>query len=230
MQSDPRHRYLAVAAAVNIAAAPPQAHLEAALYTLISQGTCSDEDVAYAYDLYIQENHRGVMDAFALAKVQPEQVAKTLEMPAGVIGVYRYLFMDTGAFRNRLEVLAYAAGYQGTEYTRELVRAAVEIGLEYLLWAFGGHSGDMDNRTVVRRTMVDAFMRGMAHKGNSITSATTKAAKEWWTTAIQNAQIIEKIDPRTGTDAYRELKIAIEKRDTTSTSAQSPVPVDEILR
>jgi hypothetical protein len=228
--TEPRHRYLGVVEAVAEAASIPAEPLEAALYVLLSTGACDDTQVSYAYDIFQKPEHRAALDAFLLARIPADQTATTLEIPQAVIEVYRHLFMDVAVFRNRLEIQSYAAAYDGEEYGRELVRAAVMLGLEYLLWAFGKPDANLDNRSVVRRTMVDAFMRGMAHKGNAITSATAKEAQKWWSTAIRNAQILEEIDPRTARSAYDELKMALEKKDDTLTVEQSPVPIGEILR
>jgi hypothetical protein len=226
---DPRHRFSRVSGLVEQAAPAPEPPLEAALYELLSTGTCSDGSVTYAYDLYQIETHRAAIDAFTLAKVETAQVSTTLEIPVEVVRTYQHLFMDTTAFRNRLELTSYAAEYQGNAYGVELVRTAVVVGLEYLLWAFGTPTENIDNRVVVRRTMIDAFFRGMAHKGNPVTSATAKEALKWWSTAISNAQVLEKIDPRSARSAFDDLRIALEKKDSTCSVEQAPVPVSEIL-
>ena len=229
MHVDPRHRYLAVLAAANEALPAPEDPLEAALYALASSGSCPDPNVSYAYDLYALENHRAAMDAFLLSKVPPELIAGALEIPPLVIAAYRHLFMDTDVFRNRLELVTYAADYEGNAYAKELVRTAVLIGCDYLLWAFGKPDPALDNRAVVRRTMVDAFFRGMAHKGNPITSATVKEAQKWWANAIRNAQILEDIDPRTAKSALEDLRLALGQMDETLSTDEAPVPVEDIL-
>jgi hypothetical protein len=228
---NPLHRYDTVRDLVDggLTAATLSDPLQSALFDLISGGATDEHNVAYAHDLFKVPNHRAALDAFLLADVPFDQIAVTLNIPISVIQTYRYLFMDTTVFRNRLELISYAQSYPGDTYAQELVRAAVTIGLEYLLWAFSKSSTEVDNRAVVRRTMIDSFFRGMAHKGNAITSATAKESQKWWATAIRNAQILEQIDPRTAKSAYDELRLALEQRDDTKTVEQAPVPVGDIL-
>jgi hypothetical protein len=184
----------------------------------------------YAFDLYSNRDHRMVMDAFILAQTPNDLIVQTLRIPPEVIDVYCQLFMDISVFRNRLELISFAKDYPGTEYAKDLVRTAVTVGHEYLLWAYGhADTSKIDSRYIVRKTMVDAFFRGLAHKGNSLTSRIAKEAKGWLSMSISNAALIEKIDPRVTKEAVRELQIAIEAKDTTISSDKAPVPVEEIL-
>jgi hypothetical protein len=228
--TNPQHRYLAAQAAVDAASAAPEGDAAVqALFTLLGTGVCEDAAVTYALDLFRVDDHRSALDAFLLAQVSDDIAASTLSIAPNIVAMYRHLFMDTTVFRNKLELMTYARNYTGNAYGVELVRTAVTVGLEYLLWAFGKSGDSLDNRAVVRQTMVDSFFRGMAHKGNPITSATAKEAQKWWATAIRNAQILETIDPRTSRNAYEELRMALEKTDDTKTVEQAPVPLVEIL-
>lgn len=188
-------------------------------------------DVRYAYDLYSDTAQRAVLDAFALAKVTAEATAKIFEIPVSVIETYRYLFMDTGAFRNKLELRVFAQDYDGDAAGRELVRTALQAGPEYLRWAYGDGSVDLvDSRTVVRRAMHDAHFRSLAHKGNALTSGMAKEAHKWMGTATRYAQVLEAMDPQTSQNAIAELRLVIEGRDNTHSTDAAPVPVTEILK
>lgn len=230
MEQRPDYRLQVVREAVDQAAPAPTESLSAALYALLKGDPCPHPAVEYAWDLYNVPNHRAALDAFLLAGVEVSRISSVLEIQEGVVATYRDFFMDTSVFRNRLERMSYAQNYEGDAHGQELVRAAVTVGLEYLLWAFGAPDRDrLDNKEVVRRTMIDSFMRGLAHKGNAVTSATAKEALKWWGTAIRNAQILEDIDPKATRQAYEELRMALEKHDPTYTVETSPVKPEDVL-
>jgi len=223
----PNHRLLTVRALLANKSAPPVDAVMAELFTLLTGGTAG-VDVTYAWELFENDEHRGVVDAFLLARAPFDIIEKTLGIPEAVVKVYAYLFLDPAALRNRLEVLSFASAYPGPASARELIRAGLTIGLEYLLWLHGV-STDLEPRTVVRRTMVDAFYRGMAHKGNSLTTGVAKEAHKWWALAVQNAKLLETMDPRATQAAYDQLRIALEGRDETVSPTEAPVPVEAML-
>lgn len=206
---------------------PPADMVMASLYMLLT-GAQATPDVSYAWDLFREDEHRAQLDAFLLARAPLDLIARVLGIPLPVLEAYSYLFLDMGALRNRLEVLSYAAAYDGPASAKDLIKTALSIGLEYLLWMHGV-APDLDPRTVVRRTMVDAFYRGMAHKGNSLATNITKEAHKWWGMAIRNAELLEKLDPKATQDAYESLRIALESKDDTIPANNAPVPVSEMM-
>lgn len=226
----PDYRYRAVKKAVDEGSAAPSDPVLAALFAVMSNEPCPIEEVEYAYDLYMRSAHRVVVDAFLLAKTEHQVTAKVLGIPEPVLATYALLFCDTTTFRNKLEVLTYAAEYPvADDYGKELVKTAVTVGPEYLVWCYGSHHSDIDTRYVVRRTMVDAFFRSMAHKGNKLTSAVAREAQKWMQTAIRNAEILERLDPSTNKAAFEELRLALTPKDSTYTVETAPVKVTEIL-
>jgi hypothetical protein len=229
MGPNPRHRFALITEAVEQDLPASDDPGEAALHELLRSGTCPNTEVGYAYELFRIENHRAAVDAFLLAKVDLQTIAATLEIPAPVLEAYRHLFLDTDVFRNRLELTSFASSYEGSAYAAELVRTAVVTGLDYLLWAFGKPSKDIDNRVVVRRTMVDAYFRGMAHRGNPVTSPTAREALRWWDTAVGNAQTLEKLDPQAARSTFDELRLVLDKKDETISADASPVPLQDII-
>lgn len=225
----PQHRYYTVKDSLGQAVPPFDSELMLSLRAVLQHKPATVPEAEYAYDIYRVASHRAALDAFTLSKTPLDITATALEIPEAVLSAYRTLFMDTSVFRNKLELMTYAAEYEGDEYGCELVRTGVSVGSEYLLWAYGAQSAEIDTRHVVRRTMLDSFFRGMAHKGNSLTSNVAKESQKWWSTAIRNAEILEKMDPRTQQSAFEELRIALEGRDDTLRTEQSPVPVEDIL-
>jgi hypothetical protein len=207
----------------------PEGALDSDLYDLLVAGKTLNHAVRDAYDLYKVPEHRAAMDAFTLADATPELVRLALHIPESVTKTYRYLFMDVQAFRNKLERITYAQQYPGDAYTKEMMRSAITAGLDHLLWAFGASQIDVDSRTVIRQTMAEAYYRGMAHRGQSISSAQAKEAHRWWGTAVKNAELLERVDPRAEKQALEEIRIALEKHDDTFTASSSPVPPGEIL-
>ena len=217
---NPRHRYEVARAAINSGTSSEYSSLEQCL----TGAACNDAAVAYAYDLFKTTEHRTILDAFLLAKVLPQLAATALQIPVEVIETYALLFMDVNVFRNALELRSYAIGYSD-----DTVRAAVFTGQEYLLWMFNVKSEHLEPRYIIRNTMIDAYMRGHAHRGNGVTSQVAKAAQTWMNIAIRNAELLEKLDPQTAKAAGEELRIALEPKDDTFSTETSPVPVENIL-
>lgn len=224
----PRHRFEAVLAAVKTASPPPEGEVEKALHAYITRTGTPSSTVEYAYDLFLNKQHRAVLDAFILADADRTVVSKVLSIPPSVLMAYQYLFFDVETFRNRLEKISYASTYDGDAYAAELLRTGVMVGPEYLVWTYGGREA-IDTRQVVRHTMIDAYFRGMSHKGNNLTSGIAKEAQKWWATAIRNAEILEKMDPQASKQAYEELRIALEGVDETTPADKAPVPLEDIL-
>ena len=220
----PGHRFESVKQQINLKRTAPEEPKLRSLYAILTGSRADDLLVEYAYDLYRNTTHRPVVDAFILAKVPSNITADALQVPAEVLDVYAYLFMDTSVFRNVLELRSYAANYND-----ETVKAAVFTGQEFLLWMYNITQPHVDPRYVIRKTMVDAYMRGQAHRGNGITSQVSKAAHNWMNTAIRNAELLEKLDPQTAREAAKELELALLTNDETLTSETSPVAVEEIL-
>jgi hypothetical protein len=224
----PRHRFDAVLTAVKTASPPPVGELEEALHACIKGGSTLNATVEYAYDLYLDTQHRAVIDAFILADAERPAMSRVLGVPVSVLMAYEYLFFDPSTFRNRLEKISYSSSYDGDAYAAELLKTGVMVGADYLIWTYGGRES-LDTRVVVRHTMIDAYFRGMAHKGNSLTSGVAKESQKWWATAIKNAEILEKMDPQATKQAYEELRIALEGVDETIPAEKSPVPLDDIM-
>lgn len=207
----------------------PADPLCADLYDLLASGSTDNDAVVDAYDLYMAADHRAAMDAFSLAEATPELIRAALRVPEKVTAAYAHLFMDCSSFRNNLEKISYARDYPGDAYTKEMMRSAITAGLDYLLWAFGAPHVEVDARRVIRQTMAESYYRGMAHRGQSISSAQAREAHRWWGTAVRNAELLEKVDPRAEKQALEEIRIALEKYDDTHTASSSPVPPGEIL-
>ncbi len=227
-RTSPRHRFEAVLETVKASLPVPEGELEAALYGRMKGQFGLNHTVEYAYELYLDTQHRAALDAFLLANADRQTMAQVLSIPISVLMAYEYLFFDPTAFRNRLEKISYASSYSGDIYATELLKTGIMVGAEYLIWTYGGETA-LATRDVVRHTMIDAFYRGMAHKGNSLTSGVAKEAQRWWATAIRNAEILEKMDPQASKQAYEELRIALEPTDKTTPAEKSPVPLDEIM-
>lgn len=223
----PQHRLESVRVAVK-QATPPENPVERSLYCVLMGEAGADPDVVYAYELFNNEEHRAILNAFFLSGAPPDVTSRVLGIPVRVLAAYQFLFFDVDTFRNRLEKISYAAECDASAYAKELLRTGVMVGAEYLIWTYGGR-GEVDTRQVVRHTMVDSFFRGMAHKGNSLTSGVTKESQKWWATAIRNAEILERIDPRATKQAYEELRIALDGADDTVSVEKAPVPLEDIL-
>ena len=230
MRVRPDHRYRAVLAAMNASQPVPSDPKSLALYGLLTKapGFVSG-DVAQAHDLHAEVEHRCVVDAFLLTKSSHSEIASVLEMDLNVVDTYAHLYLDMAVFRNRLEIVSYSTRYDGDAYGKELVRTAVNVGADYMHWAYGKPRDTFDPRRVVQHTMTDSFYRGMAHKGNALTTGVAKEAHKWWATAVKNAELSERLNPSTAKQAIEELRIALGKQDDTHTLDSFEVPVTDIL-
>lgn len=229
MRQRPDHRYRAVLAARDNRAVLSDGKSQALLALLVHGPAGVSADVVYAHDLYAEQEHRCVVDAFLLTRSSPAEIAGVLEVAAEVIETYAHLFMDMAVFRNRLEIVSFAARYDGDDYGKELVKTAVNVGADYMHWAYGKPRDTFDPRRVIQHTMTDSFFRGMAHKGNALTTGVAKEAHKWWATAVKNAELFEKLNPSTAKQAIEELRIALGKQDATVAPDELEVPLTEIL-
>lgn len=206
----------------------PSDDIEAALYRHLTEKGVRN-DAGDAYDIYMESEHRAVLEAFLIAGSTSSLIEKVLQIPSSTTAAYQHLFFDQSSFRNRLELLGYATEFDGSNHAREVLRASVTVGLEYLLWVYGGANVQVDSRQVIRHTMAEAYYRGMAHRGNSITSGVAKESQKWWATAVRNAELLEKIDPRAEKQAFEEIRIQLEKHDDTFTPDDAPVDPADIM-
>ncbi len=230
MRLRPDHRFQDVLAAVNASANVPTESRMAALFARLDNPSgVVDENVDYAYELHSEEEHRAIVDAFLLSKCEVAEISALLDIDAGVLETYAYLFMDMTVFRNRLEIISYAARYNSSEYGKEMVRTAVHVGADYLYWTYGKTRADFDPRYVIQKTMMDSFFRGMAHKGNALTTGVAKESHKWWGTAVKNAELMERLNPTTAKQAVEELRIALGQKDDTVSADNFEVPLDQIL-
>jgi hypothetical protein len=229
MRLRPDHRARAVMAALEEGTPPTGDVLSAELFALLSDAGAVSVNVQYAHDLYADEEHRAIVDAFLLTRTPFSEIGRLLSIDVPVLEVYAHLYMDISVFRNRLEIISFAARYVGSPYGQELVKTAVTVGVDYLRWAYGGGSEQLDPREIIKRTMVDSYFRGMAHKGNALTTNVAKEAHKWWQTAVKNAELSERLNPSTGRLAIEELRIALTQNDETTTVEQFDVPASDIL-
>lgn len=226
--ANPAYLYAAAEDAVD-AKTPPTEPKQLALYTYLTTKQSGRSDMGDAYDLFMAPDHRAALEAFILTGASPALIERVLQIPTSVTETYKAYFFDSTVFRNKLEVMEYAAQFDGSSHAREVLRAAVTVGLEYLLWVYGSPEVQVDARQVIRHTMAEAYYRGMAHRGNSLTSGVTKEAHRWWATAVKNAELLERIDPRAEKQAFEEIRIQLEKADDTYTVDTAPVDVADIL-
>lgn len=230
MRQRPDHRYRDVLAAVSARQAAPSDPRSLALLEILTKAPGPHvSEVVAAHDIYLEQEHRCVVDAFLLTRSAHHEIASVLEMSVGVIETYAHLYMDMSTFRNRLEIISYAARYDGDAYGKELVRTAVSVGADYMHWAYGKPRDTFDPRKVIQHTMTDSFYRGMAHKGNALTTSVAKEAHKWWATAVKNAELSERLNPSTSKLAVEELRIALGKHDDTHAPDSFDVPVADIL-
>jgi hypothetical protein len=222
MGRDPDFRYY------EARAGQPSDDLTKALMDVLADAPHVDLRVQYAYDLYRVLDHRAAMDAFSLARADHASIVEALEVPVDVITAYQHLFFDVRVFRNKLERITYAQQYPAEEH-RGLMESALEAGVDYLRWAYNAPLPTLSPRTIVRKAMVDTYFRSMAHRGNHISSDTSKQALKWFSTAVKNASIMEEVEPATQQRAVEQLKIALAKDNSVLPAENGAVTPGSVL-
>jgi hypothetical protein len=97
-------------------------------------------------------------------------------------------------FRDELDLLSWVREYEndvrGTTFGAQLLRDAIQNGVEKLCWTFGRNTFVMDPEVVKQRTMTDMYVRSLAGRGHSITSSEANAALAHGNSALRAAQIV----------------------------------------
>ena len=214
---NPDQRYRAVVAATvppeevqvqdNLALAvrPENEHEEVALAPLPEhiydrkmwdalQGISSDAHIVWALEIYNSMYEREILQAWLLARAGDADIEKWLRVPPDVTRIYRHLFFNVDAFRDELDLLSWVNEYEaekkGTPYGAQLLRDAVQGGLEKLCWIFGHNMFVIDPELVKQRAMTDMYIRSLAGRGHGITSKEARAALDFSNSALRAAQIV----------------------------------------
>jgi hypothetical protein len=199
----------------------PRDALERALWKILHRRG-SDPTVTYALEIYSDEFQREVLQAWLLARADNAQIQTHLRVPPEVTDAYRPLFFDVERFRDELDLLSWVNDYeqkqQGTPYGVQLLKTAITGGADALSWLFGRGAFVVKPEKVSQQVMTDAFFRGQANRGHSLSSKEAAAAHSFYLTAFKVAQ---PLIPKGDANAAPEFHFKLMQRDLTA-------PVDSL--
>jgi hypothetical protein len=172
---------------------------ERALWDVLHTATVSDARVTWALEIFAEPFEREIFQAWLLARASDQDIEKWLRVPPDVTQVYRYLFFDVDVFRDELDLLAWVREFEtekkGTAYGAQLLRDAVQGGVEKLCWIFGHNTFVIDAEIVKQRTMTDMYIRSLAGRGHGAASKEAQAALAHGNAALKAAQIVGHATP-----------------------------------
>ncbi len=177
------------------AAEEPENALEAALWK-IRHGEEIQGVVAWAHEIYASVLEREILQAFIFARAPGDVIEKWLGIPEEVTEAYQHLFFDVDIFRDRLDALSWIHEYEqeqmGSTHGVQLLHVAFAEGVDKLAFLYGRGEADVDPEKVQRVAMTEAYHRGRAHRGASVSSKEATAAHAFLNTAVKIAQTIGK--------------------------------------
>ena len=221
---NPAHRYKDVMGAF----VAPKHMYERSLWIILNRHTTEDDYVPWAFEIFSERFEREIFQAWLVARATDADIEKWLRIPPLVTQIYRHLFFDIETFRDELDLLSWVKEYendkQGTAFGAQLLRDAIQNGLEKLCWTFGHNTFIIDPETVKQRTMTDMYMRSLAGRGHSITSGEANAALAHGNSALRAAQLVG----RTTTPDAQAFLLKLRYREMTET-ATTVAQKEEIL-
>jgi len=201
MRRDPRH----VVRAMQNRNRQPSTDLERSLFVRLhggqaltdltplrpwDSGCLADPALGYPYEIFHNEQTRGVMEAFLIASDEDHVIGAALDMPAEEVDAYRQLFFDTKTFITDLDLIVYLQNISEESPAKALYKIAFHQGIGALRWHFCRDKGQVQPGDVVRTLMTDSFFRSLEHRGQSITSKAAKEAGRMANTALMAARVL----------------------------------------
>lgn len=215
--------------AVVAAAVQPEHRLEAALWRLLRNQPCDNEDVEYAYELHSTTVTRQVLQAWLVAGASDENIHRWLGVTADVLAAYRHLFFDVLVFRDRLDLLAWIEERRDdpnmSPYALQLLHIAFQGGVEPLAFQFSGGQFAVDPQRALEQMMTEAYFRSQAGRGCSVGSKEAQAALAQMNAATKAAQLAGK---KGGPDV-QQLLLKLRYRELTTPVDQTVAAEDNIL-
>jgi hypothetical protein len=206
----------------------PEHGFEAALWK-IRRGEVVEGVVAWAHEIWSSLLQREVMQAWLLARGSDEAIHRWLRIPSEVTQAYRYLFFDVDIFRDELDILSWVNEYEqereGSEHGVQLLQIAVMEGVDKLTFLYGRGEAEMDPDKVQYVAMTEAYHRGRAHRGASVSSKEAQAAHAFMNTAAKIAQGLGK----KGSPDLGGLRLKLKFNDQTEPVAEAAERGEVIL-
>lgn len=210
-------------AALRAPAEPVNPH-EAALWRLLRQGVATDA-IVRVVDAYEDEFERELLQAWIIAGATDEDLNSRLGVALEMIAPYRHLCCNPLVFRDKLELLRWVRGYQGTREGRMLLERAMHLDGVEAVAHLCGLPTNLDAAHVNEQVMRETYFRGVGTlRSSNIASAEAAAAHAHLKTATAAALATQK----RGAPNLKEALLKLKNRDLTY-KVDEIVPRGEIM-
>lgn len=173
----------------------------------------------YVLELYTVRQFRDTMVAWFLSGANHTQIRQGSEVDLDAIAIFEKLYVDSTAFRNKMEWRAYAEYYVTNCCYDEMGEKQVKMGaLEGPLpllsfWRKGNEIILLTDEEIMSQQAMMAHVKALAARNASVTDPAAKEAFRWGQFAVAVAGRRNVLNDTT--DAEVDAIVAIQKRKAT---------------
>lgn len=210
-------------AALRAPAEPTNPH-ERALWILRTQGV-GDEAIVRVVDAYEDTFERELLQAWIIAGATDDDLHRRLGMSLDMIAPYRHLCCNPLVFRDKLELLRWVRGYQGTPEGKMLLERATHLDGVEAVAHLCGLPTNLDAAHVNEQVMRETYFRGVGTlRGAHISSKEAAEAHSLLKSSMTSAAATL----RRGAPNLKDTLIKLRHRELTY-QADEVVPRGEIM-
>jgi hypothetical protein len=225
MKPQVNHRFETLKAGEN-----PANDLENSLVEILRTGKTSNADVQYAYDIYVDEYKREVLEAFLLASATDKDIFDVIKIPESVSAVYRPIFFDQSVFRDELDRECYAQTYpkKPSSWGHDLKICALTLGLDYMRYRFSRGPITVDITGALNEMIATASFLSKAGRINPMDSTATKQSLNWMAAAVKTMEAYVKVKP--ATEARKdEFELVLKTIDESTEEEQPKIDITDLV-
>jgi len=227
---NPRHKFEALQEAVESDTFSSDDPVLFAMASVLRGDTSVPADVLYAYSIFKNHYKRSILEAFILARARAEEIESVLSIRTDVVRIYTHVFFDPDEFKDRLDLEAYVRSYpddpSGDTFGREVMTAAVEMGIHYLSATFARTDYEVPPDAALKELIGQSYRFSKVPFGSRLDSDFTKEARQWSSTLIGAIRTLP--DVLESNQSHREeLKIRLEM--VNSTASKGEINDDDII-
>lgn len=216
---NPRHKLEELTRQVKAGTFASSDPVEFALASILQGDFSVPEDVKYAYSIYMNHYKRVILEAFVLARASIEEIESVLAIRADVVKMYTQVFFDPDVFKDRLDLEAYVRSYpddpNGDTFGREVMTAAVEMGLHYLASSFARSDYEVPPDAALKELIGQSYRFSKVPFGSRLDSDHVKEARQWSSTLINSIRTLPDV-LETNQSHREELRIRLEMVNDTA--------------
>ncbi len=197
---------------------PPNDPFLLEVYNVII-GATKNEIYHYALEIYQIHTQRDTMVAWLISGATMAQMMQGSGVTAEAIAVFEKLFMDSEAFRNKMEWRAYAEHYVANccaddRGGQQVKMASLEGPIPLLsFWRKGNELIRITDEEIMSQQAMLASVKALAARNASVTDPAAKEAFKWGQFAVATAQRRNLLTDTTEVEI--DAIVAIQKRKAT---------------